>query len=106
VDIADRIKAKVTLALQPEYVELANESHMHAGPATDSHFKLVLVSMAFREQSRVKRHQSVYRVLQDELQASGHGGSVHALALHLHTPEEWTAVAVPASPLCAGQHKH
>jgi BolA protein len=54
----------------------------------------------------VKRHQAVYRVLQDELQSGGQGGSVHALALHLHTPEEWSAVAVPASPLCAGQHKH
>jgi BolA protein len=106
VNIADRIKAKVTLALQPEYVELTNESHLHAGPATDSHFKLVLVAGAFRQQSRVKRHQAVYRVLQDELQASGPGGSVHALALHLHTPEEWSGVAVPASPLCAGQHKH
>lgn len=106
MSIADRIQAKVNLALQPEHVELVNESHMHAGPATDSHFKLVVVAAAFRGQGRVKRHQAVYRVLQDELQSGGQGGSVHALALHLHTPEEWTAVAVPASPLCAGQHKH
>jgi BolA protein len=104
--IADRIKTKVSQALQPAYLELVNESHMHAGPATDSHFKLVVVAEAFRGQGRVKRHQAVYRVLQEDLQSAGQGGSVHALALHLHTPEEWTAVAVPASPLCAGQRKH
>ncbi len=106
MNTADRIKTKVSQALQPEHVELANESHMHAGPATDSHFKLVVVSPLFREQGRVKRHQAVYRVLQDELQSGGQGGQVHALALHLYTPEEWSAAAVPASPLCAGQHQH
>jgi len=106
VTIADRIRTKVNLALQPAHVELLNESHLHAGPATDSHFKLVVVAEAFNGLGRVKRHQAVYRVLQDELQSGGQGGSVHALALHLHTPEEWSAVAVPASPLCAGQHKH
>lgn len=104
--IADRLKAKVNLALHPIHMELANESHLHAGPATDSHFKLVVVAEAFRGQGRVQRHQAVYRALQDELQSAGLGGSVHALALHLYTPEEWTAVDVPASPLCAGQHKH
>lgn len=106
MSIADRITAKVNLALQPTHMDLLNESHMHAGPATDSHFKLVVVAEAFRGLGRVKRHQAIYQVLQDELQSSGRGGSVHALALHLHTPEEWTAVAVPASPRCAGQHKH
>jgi len=106
VNIADRIKAKVIDALQPEYLDLINESHMHAGPATDSHFKLVVVATGFRAQGRVKRHQALYRVLQDELQSSGKGGLVHALALHLHTPEEWAAVAVPESPRCAGQNKH
>lgn len=87
MSIADRIQAKVSLALQPEHVELVNESHLHAGPATDSHFKLVVVAAAFQGQNRVKRHQAVYRVLQEELQSGGQGGSVHALALHLYTPK-------------------
>lgn len=106
MSIADRIEAKVKQALKPEHMELVNESHLHAGPATESHFKLVMVAKEFQDQSRVKRHQAVYRLLQDEMQSSGLGGSVHALALHLHTPEEWSGVVVPASPLCAGQHKH
>lgn len=103
-DIADRIETRLRNALQPEHLELLNESHMHAGPATDSHFKLVLVADGFDGKSRVQRHQLVYRLLHDELQSSGQGGKVHALALHLYTPQEWNAVAVPASPRCAGQH--
>jgi BolA protein len=106
MNIAERIEAKVVAALQPEHVQLVNESHMHAGPATDSHFKLVLVAPAFRGLGRVKRHQQVYALLRDELQSAGLGGSVHALALHLHTPEEWAGLRVPESPRCAGQHKH
>ena len=82
----------------PVHHELINESHQHAGPATDSHFKLVLVSEAFVGVRAVARHQQVYRVLADELQ-----GPVHALALHVYTPEEWQAnQAVPESPNCLG----
>jgi BolA protein len=99
---ATRIETTLRAALEARHLELVNESHMHAGPATESHYKLVLVSPDFAGKSRVQRHQSVYRLLQDELQSAGRGGSVHALALHLYTPEEWQAAAVPASPLCAG----
>jgi len=38
----------------------------------------------------------LYQLLQPELQ-----GPVHALALHLYTPEEWESAAVPNSPLCS-----
>mgnify|MGYP001282603607 CR=1 FL=1 len=86
--------------LTPEHVQLLNESHMHAGPATDSHYKLVLVSAAFDGKRAVARHQMVYGLLAEELK-----GPVHALALHLFTPTEWAASQdVPASPNCQGGH--
>lgn len=86
--------------LSPVYVNLLNESHMHAGPATDSHFKLTLVSAQFEGKRAVARHQMVYGLLREAL-----SGSVHALALHLYTPQEWAEVAeVPASPQCAGKN--
>jgi BolA protein len=94
------IEQKVGAALQPAHLELLNESHMHAGPRTDSHFKLVAVAAAFEGLNKVKRHQLVYRLLQEEL-----AGPVHALALHLYTPDEWGKQLVPASPLCAGANK-
>ena len=93
------IKDKVQLSLQPLELQLENESHMHAGPRTDSHFKLVVVSESFCGLSKVKRHQRVYQLLQAELE-----GPVHALALHLYTPEEWQQASVPASPLCSNNH--
>lgn len=87
-------------SLEPEYQQIMNESHMHAGPATDSHFKLVLVSSAFSGKRAVARHQMVYGLLAEELK-----GPVHALALHLYSPEEWAASQdVPASPTCQGAH--
>ncbi len=94
--VAAAIEQKVRTELHPALLQLENESHQHAGPRTDSHFKLVVVADAFRGLSKVKRHQRLYQVLQQELQ-----GPVHALALHLYTPEEWEQASVPASPLCS-----
>lgn len=102
MNIAQQIENKVAAALQPRHLELLNESHMHAGPATDSHFKLTLVSTEFDGLNAVKRHQTVYRVLQEEL-----AGPVHALALHLYSPQEWQEMDAgsPASPQCRGGSK-
>ncbi|MBM94657.1 MAG: transcriptional regulator [Oceanospirillaceae bacterium] len=87
------------VSLNAAHVEIINESHMHAGPATDSHFKLILVSEAFEGRRAVQRHQQVYGLLKQELD-----GPVHALALHLYTPAEWQEAEVPASPSCQGKH--
>ena len=83
----------------PEFLAFENESANHAGPATDSHFKLVLVAAAFEGRRLVQRHQAVYGLLAEFL-ASG----VHALSLHLFTGDEWLAraQAVAQSPDCRG----
>lgn len=87
-------------ALNPSYFRLLNESHMHAGPATESHYKVVLVSDAFAGKRPVGRHQMVYQQLAEEMK-----GPVHALSLHLFTEEEWAKEqSVPDSPLCQGSH--
>lgn len=84
-------------ALEPEHLEIINESHLHAGPASDSHFKLVVVSNAFAGVRKVARHQKLYKMLASELQ-----GPVHALSLFLYTPDEWQQADVPNSPNCQG----
>jgi BolA protein len=100
VSVASSIEEKLTATCNPTHMELFNESHMHAGPASESHFKLVLVTDQFAGMTAVKRHQTVYRILRDEL-----AGPVHALALHLYSPEEWASRSgVPASPDCAGKN--
>ncbi|MFT4765217.1 MAG: BolA protein [Oleispira sp.] len=93
------IRNKVEQAFAPQELILLNESHMHAGPAADSHFNLTLVSSSFEGKRPVARHQMVYKVLADEL-----AGEVHAMALHLFTLEEWKAAGhvSEVSPNCQG----
>jgi len=99
--IETKIETKLG-SLNPQHLVIENESHMHSGPATDSHFKVTLVSDAFTGVRTVARHQKVYGILAEELQ-----GPVHALALHLYTPEEWNkTTSVPDSPQCLGGSKH
>jgi BolA protein len=98
-----RIEVKVRSDENLQHYELINESHMHSGPATESHFKLIVVSERFTGLGAVKRHQLMYALLADELR-----DGVHALALHLYSPAEWQArqVAAPASPDCRGGSKN
>jgi len=97
VNIQQQIEKQISNAYAPIYLKLENESHMHAGPASESHFKMVLVSQAFESLSRVKRHQAVYKVLADLMP------QFHALALHTYSASEWQKnQQVPSSPLCAG----
>ena len=96
------IETKLQSAFNPSNLSIENESHMHSGPATDSHFKLTIVSDEFAGKRPVGRHQAVYAVLADEL-----AGPVHALAMHLFTNDEWQASSqnVQASPNCRGGSK-
>ena len=102
MSVQDTINAKLSSKLQPLYLQIDNESHMHSGPATESHFKVIAVSTLFEGMSRVKRHQCVYGSLCAEL-ANG----VHALALHLFSPSEWDkeSLGTLESPACRGGSK-
>lgn len=101
ITIEQTIYNKVEQALAPQELTLLNESQMHAGPALNSHFNLTLVSRVFEGKRPVARHQMIYKVLADEL-----AGEVHALALHLFTPEEWLQAGnvSEVSPDCQGGH--
>jgi BolA protein len=98
--IQDKINAEINKQLNVAKVLLENESHMHAGNAPESHFKLILVSDDFAGLSKVKRHQKVYKILQQLMP------SFHALALHTFTVLEWENNELNLdSPLCAGSAK-
>lgn len=99
MSMQNSIEASLRQSIPLEALEIVNESHKHAGPGAETHFKVTAVSAAFEGMSAVKRHQRLYSLLAEQLQ-----GGVHALALHPYTPEEWArknAVA-PASPDCMG----
>lgn len=85
-------------ALQPEHLEVLDESHMHSR-GLETHYKAVIVSPAFAGLNAVKRHQKVYATVGELM------GQIHALALHTYTPQEWAEQGVaPASPTCRGGH--
>lgn len=98
-----QIHAKLNNTFQPTFLEIVNESYMHAVPSgSETHFKVTLVSPQFEGKRQVQRHQSIYACLDDLLKAG-----VHALALHTFSPSEWGASAkVPESPQCLGGGKH
>lgn len=86
------------IALQPQHLELLDESHMHSR-GLETHYKAVIVSEGFAGLNAVKRHQKAYASLGDLM------SQIHALALHTYTPQEWAEQGVaPASPTCKGGH--
>jgi len=93
------IQSKIDAALQTTVLEVENESHMHGGTATESHYRLVVVSENFADKNLLSRHRMINKLLAEEL-----SGSVHALAMHTFTPDEWSArgESAEASPACRG----
>lgn len=95
------IENKLNKTLAPEFLDIINESHMHGGNATESHFKVIAVSKAFEGKMLIARHRMINAALADELQ------QIHALALHTMTPDEYFEKAgkTPESPQCEGGSK-
>ena len=99
--VQQAIETKLTAQLQPLYLLVENESHMHAVPPnSETHFKVTIVSEQFEPLRMVKRHQLVYQALTTEL-----AGPVHALAIHTFSPQQWQLKIkdVPNSPNCMGR---
>lgn len=100
--VEESIRAKLDAEFTPTYLQVDNESFMHAVPeGSESHFKLVIVTDKFNMKRSVQRHQMVYEALKVHLQQT-----VHALALHTYTPSEWASRSdAPQSPSCLGGSK-
>ena len=90
MQIKDVIIKKLTEAFAPESLRVEDESHLHAGhaghrPGGQTHYRVYIVSDAFRGKSRIDRHRSINAALAQEL-----ADSVHALAIHAAEPGETT----------------
>lgn len=94
------VTEKLTAKFLPLYLEVLNESHMHNVPEnSETHFKVTVVSDAFEQKRLIQRHRMVNALLSEEL-----AGSVHALALHTYTADDWAKKQsnAPTSPDCLG----
>jgi BolA protein len=97
------IREKLSSMLSPSHMELVNESPAHGLPEeAEKHFRVVAVSEAFVDLSRVERHRQVHAILVDELR-----DHVHALSVQAFTPAEWRARGgdTHASPECAHKRR-
>ena len=84
----DTITEKLTEAFKPQSLRVEDESHKHEGhaghrPGGETHFRVYIVSEAFRGKGRIDRHRMINMALARELD-----GGVHALAIKAQAPGE------------------
>lgn len=84
----DRIRSALQSALQPERLDIVDDSAAHAGHAGalqsgGGHFSAYIVATAFAGKSAVQRHQLVYKALGELMQTD-----IHALAIRALAPDE------------------
>lgn len=90
--IEELIIAKITSALNPTYLKIANDSHKHshhkpmqtASNVRESHFRIEVVSDNFEGKNMPSRHRVVYQLLNDEFENKG----LHALQMKTRTTKE------------------
>ncbi|MAE72475.1 MAG: BolA family transcriptional regulator [Bdellovibrionaceae bacterium] len=95
------LQSRLTETFKPEHLTVLNESDQHSGPATESHYRVTIVSEQFSGQSRVQRSRQVHQALADLM-----ANPIHALSTRLFTPSEWAAKKDqldPGSPPCASK---
>lgn len=85
---ADTITQKLTEAFTPQSLKVDDESHLHAGHSGhreggQTHYRVYIVSDAFKNKTRLERHRMINGILSAEL-----AGGVHALAIHATAPGE------------------
>jgi len=83
----ERIRASLQAALAPTVLELADDSHLHAGHAGAAsgggHYSVKIVSERFDGLRLVMRHRLVYDAVAEMMRAE-----IHALAITALAPSE------------------
>lgn len=81
---ADQIEQALLSRLQPQALEVIDDSHLHAGHAgarEGRHFTVRITSVRFQGLPRVARHRLVYDALSDLIPQG-----IHALAIEAQVP--------------------
>ena len=81
------IESRLVTAFSPETIHVEDESHLHRGHegAKDGrgHFKIMVISDAFKGLSLIARHRLVYQALGEMMQTD-----IHALSMDVYSSEE------------------
>lgn len=79
----DEVRSYIAAGLECTHLEVDGDGR---------HFFATIVSAEFDGESRVKRHQRVYRALGDRMREQ-----IHALSMKTLTPAEWAPEGTPAA---------
>jgi BolA protein len=85
-EVIAQLRGALERALAPTTLEIIDDSARHAGHAGargGGHFRVLLVSEAFRGHSQLERHRLVYAAVEPLMH-----GAVHALNIQARTPDE------------------
>jgi len=86
MNTATKIRDRLA-ALEPQSVDLLDESDQHAGhegaSSGGSHFRLTIISPRFAGHDKLARHRMIYAALGPLMQRE-----IHALAIRAFSPDE------------------
>lgn len=84
---AEQIKDVLTEALNPQSIEVLDNSQAHVGHSGNQsgggHYHVTIVANEFEGKSLVKRHQLIYQALGEMMK-----NQIHALGIDALTPSE------------------
>ena len=84
--VVAQLRSALEQAFAPQTLEIFDDSAAHAGHAgsrSGGHYRVTLVSAAFRGRSRLERHRQVYAAVAPLL-----SGGIHALNIVARDPDE------------------
>lgn len=81
--MSKKIYDKIYKELKPDFLEVIDESHLHKGHGnfigeSGTHLRIIINSTELSKLSKIKAHQRIYKILDDELKQN-----LHALAIKL-----------------------
>ena len=83
---SELLYSKLQTTFQPQYLNIINESHLHAGhreagKSIHSHYRIIIRSDSFKELSKIAQHRAIYTACDQWL----HNNPIHALAIEIQT---------------------
>ncbi|MEB3702207.1 BolA family transcriptional regulator [Candidatus Bealeia paramacronuclearis] len=81
----EKIEKKLKTALDPQSLEVIDESHLHQGhsgskSSGETHYFVRIGSAVFKNMNRIQQHRKVYEVLERELQSGVHALRIEVIA--------------------------
>ena len=82
-----KIRELLEQSLQPQFLEITDDSHKHAGHAGAKsgagHFNIMIIGDVFSGKNRIQRHRLIYDALNEMMNSD-----IHALSIQAYDSEE------------------